>query len=461
MRFLFTTLQDLETEFYGRVGAELAKKGHEVSHVTWSRPDADALRAKGFRVWCLHEEMDGIGELDLPGEVARIERQYDTPTIRDIYKTDPPCYGKPEEWCLDRTARHFIALERIFDEVKPEVVVPEVGSETMRTAAHLIGLDRGVTVLFLMYTLFPQPLRLYANTMHAPIVGQDELRELTAEEREEIEGFISEYTNRRKPIRKHRTSAFVATNVPGLKLFGRQLRKRIEDRRNEYMRPERWALNRRKERARSLLARRLYQPLGDRPFLYFPLHVTDDYKIKRLIPHCVDQASLIEQVADSLPHGYDLVLKEHPMSVGRNSLKLLRRLDRIPNARLLDPHTNSHDLMQRAQGIVVISSTVGLEALMYGKPVLTMGQPFYSGYGVTLDLDSFREIREKVPELLEFEPDRERILRFLHAAWRRCYEGSPVLVDSSDDNARRLADSLDRAAREGVPAAPAQATALT
>ena len=76
-----------------------------------------------------------------------------------------------------------------------------------------------------------------------------------------------------------------------------------------------------------------------RPFVYFPLHVIDDYKIKRVIPHCYDQASIIEQVADALPHGVELVLKEHPMSIGRNPLALLRRLERIPNARLVEaPH---------------------------------------------------------------------------------------------------------------------------
>ena len=147
------------------------------------------------------------------------------------------------------------------------------------------------------------------------------------------------------------------------------------------------------------------------------------------------------------------------MSVGRNSLGMLRRLARIENVRLLDPHTSSHELIQRSEGIVVISSTVGLEALMYAKPVLTLGQPFYSGYGVTLDVDSFREIRDQVPALLEFRPERERILQFLHAAMRRCYPGAPVLVDSSDANALALADSLDSAARgdRSVRAAPAAA----
>jgi hypothetical protein len=82
--------------------------------------------------------------------------------------------------------------------------------------------------------------------------------------------------------------------------------------------------------------------------------------------------------------------------------------------------------------------------------VLTLGQPFYSGYGVTLDVDSFREIRAKVPELLRFRPDPETIRRFLHAAMRACRPGAPVLVDRSQENAVRLAGSLEEAAREAL-----------
>ncbi len=459
MRFLFTTLQFVESEFYGRVGAELERRDHEVAHLAYSRRSAEALCRRGFRAWCLPDLM---AEAELPGglaeQVARIEHAYDTPSLRDIYRTDVACAGRSEEWCTERTVRHFLAIERVFDEVDPEVVVPEVGSETMRTAAHLVGLEREATVLFLFYTIFPRPLRLYANTMHSPIVSEDEVRELTAEERAEVESFIAEFTERATPIRPYRNPRITPAT---LRDFGRHIGVRLlRDRDNEYLRPSRFVANYGREKTRALAAKRLYSKLDpDRRFVYFPLHVTDDYKIKRVIPHCVHQAALIEQVAAALPHGYDLVLKEHPMSVGRNSLAMLRRLARVDNVRLLDPLTSSHELIQRAAGIVVISSTVGLEALMYTRPVLTLGQPFYSGYGVTLDVDSFREIRERVPELLEFRPDRERILQFLHAAMRRCYPGAPVLVDSSDANAAALASSLDAAARSelGARAAPAAA----
>jgi hypothetical protein len=42
---------------------------------------------------------------------------------------------------------------------------------------------------------------------------------------------------------------------------------------------------------------------------------------------------------------------------------------------------------------------------------------------------------------------------------RRCYPGAPVLVDGSDENATRLADTLDHAARGKLSIAPPVAAA--
>ena len=42
------------------------------------------------------------------------------------------------------------------------------------------------------------------------------------------------------------------------------------------------------------------------------------------------------------------------MSLGRNSLGLLRRLRRRPNVRLVQPYTSSHDLIRGSVGVVVI-----------------------------------------------------------------------------------------------------------
>ena len=51
----------------------------------------------------------------------------------------------------------------------------------------------------------------------------------------------------------------------------------------------------------------------------------------------------------------------------RSSIAPPRRLHTRPNVRLVAPHTSSHELIRRAEAIAVISSTVGLEALLYEK----------------------------------------------------------------------------------------------
>jgi hypothetical protein len=456
MRFLFTTLQFQETDFYARVGALLTARGHEVAHVCFSRRGTEMLRKRGERAWCLPDAMTELGKIDVDAEARRIEETYALPSVRSVYRIDWPCAGKPEAWCIERTVRHFMALERILAETAPDVLVPEVGNETMRQATHRIGVARGIPVLFLFYTIFPNPLRLYVDTLHAPITDPDQLPELDADGRQQVEDFIAQFTARAKPIRDYRVSRVTPST---LRAFARHLAvSSTVDRDNEYLRPARFVTQWARLTATARLARVLYEPVRfERPFVYFPLHVTDDYKIRGVIPHCEDQASLVEQVSDALPPGYDLVLKEHPMSIGRNGLGMLRRLVKRENVRLVEPWTSSHELIRASSGVAVIGSTVGLEALLYARPVLTLGQPFYAGFGVTLDVDSFSEITEKVPALLQFRPDRERILRFLDAAMRACYPGVPGNVDPSDANAATLATSLASAGEREVAhrAAPA------
>jgi hypothetical protein len=460
MKFLFATLQHVESDFYGRVGRDLKRRGHDVAHLTYSRRAAMVLRRKGDEAYCLPDLMKDVrpaGSWD--EEAARIVAQYPIPSLHEVYRTDLPCRDNPDDrYCVERTVRHFLAIERLFERLRPDMVVPEVGNESIREVAHLVGTGHSAKTLFLMYTIFDDPLRLYADTMDAPIVAPEEIRPLSTEEEAELDDFIRRYMARNVPSREYRE---VAIGPHRAGVVARHFAVRaLWDRDNDYLRPAAWVARDLGEVARGRLARGLYaKELPDRPFVYFPLQVADDYKILKLRPHCVRQEAIVEQVAAALPPGVDLVVKEHPMSIGRNPLGMLRRLSKAPHIHLLDPRQSSLELARTAAGVATISSSVGLEALLCDKPVLTLATPFYAGYGVTLDVEDLREISEKVPELLGFSPDRERSRRFLHAAMRRCYPGAPVLVDSSDENASRLADTLARVASgEPASASPVVAT---
>jgi hypothetical protein len=447
MRFLFATLQHIESDFYARVGAELVHRGHEVSHLTYSRHSARMLARRGIDAYCLPDLMREEAPVPWRELEAEIVATYPIGSLGDVYRTDPPFRrGDSPERCARRTVQQFVAVERLVERLRPELVIPEVGAESMRTVVHLVGTARGATTLFLMYTLFDDPLRLYAGTMDAPIVHADELRPLSLDEEAELDDFIARYRRRNEPIREYRE---VAVGGGRPRAAARHFAvKALWDRDNVYLTPTAWLGRDLRARARILLARRLYSPgLPGGDFLYFPLQVSDDYKLIRLRPECADQAAIVDRIVAELPPRVQLVVKEHPMSIGRNPLPMLRHLAAHPRVTLVEPRTSTLELIERSAGVVTISSTVGLEALMYGRPVMTLGRPFYAGYGVTMDVDWPDWEGGQVARLPDFHADRERARRLLHAARRHCYPGAPVLVDRSDENALRLADTLDRAGR--------------
>ena len=93
-------------------------------------------------------------------------------SLRDVWRTDWPRRG-PAGAARRWSARCATSARWSGSSTRrgPTSWSPRSARETFRTAAHLIGLERGIDVLFLFYTIFPNPLRLYRNTMHAPIVA--------------------------------------------------------------------------------------------------------------------------------------------------------------------------------------------------------------------------------------------------------------------------------------------------
>ena len=342
--------------------------------------------------------------------------------------------------------RHFVALERVFDEAEPDVVVPEVGSETMRTVAHLVGRDRGATVFFLFYTIFPRPLRLYADDYHKQIVPQGEVREPT-EERDEVETFIRDFTSSATPILAHRRSVL---NRKNLRDFARHtVTSLTADRDNEYLRPSRFVSGYVRTNTRRIAARRHYEKRDpSRPFVYFPLHVTEDFKVKRVIPHCADQEYIVKQVADALPQGYDLVLKEHPVSIGRNPSGMLRRLTQRENVRLVSPCTSSHELIREAAAVIVIQ----LDRRPRGAALRPAGADDGSAVLLRLRRDPGRRQLPRAARGRSRRPPVPAGPGPDASVPPRCdsehVRGRPGGVDPSDENAARLAASLDEAARD-------------
>ncbi len=113
-------------------------------------------------------------------------------------------------------------------------------------------------------------------------------------------------------------------------------------------------------------------------YAFYPLHTEPEIATLLYAPFFTDQIRVIKLIARSLPVGYKLYVKEHPMMVVYRPRSFYKEIKKMPNVRLINPAVTSFELIPNAKLIVTISGSVGWEGTLLKKPVITFGNIFYN-----------------------------------------------------------------------------------
>ncbi|MBN2865028.1 MAG: capsule biosynthesis protein [Thiotrichales bacterium] len=128
---------------------------------------------------------------------------------------------------------------------------------------------------------------------------------------------------------------------------------------------------------------KLFQFPEDKSVILVPGQVEDDASIQ-YGANGATNLSLLKAVRQNCPDDW-IVFKPHPdVLVGNRTGHVvpsdaLRFCDQIITEASID------SVLSRTSEVHTLTSLVGFEALMRGKKVVTYGQPFYAGWGLTVD----------------------------------------------------------------------------
>ena len=86
-----------------------------------------------------------------------------------------------------------------------------------------------------------------------------------------------------------------------------------------------------------------------------------------------DQLNIIKIISKALPYGKSLIVKEHPHAIGRRSLFFYNKINEIHNVYLIEHNENNYDILKKSKGLITISSSLSLEAILMKKPVYIYG----------------------------------------------------------------------------------------
>ncbi len=202
--------------------------------------------------------------------------------------------------------------------------------------------------------------------------------------------------------------------------------------RHDYSTIKPWnlAFDRARRKLRILIG---YDDLYDTPtegenYAYYPLHMEPEVVTMLYAPIYNDQLWVAKQIAKSLPVGYTLYIKEHLAMFGFRTRAFYKELKKIPNVKLISPTVSSFDLIKDAKIITNLTGTVGWEALLMQKPVITFGDIFYNVLSGTKQCTDISQLPHLIKEqLTSHAHDEEELVEFIAKVF---HESIPLdLVD--------------------------------
>ena len=164
------------------------------------------------------------------------------------------------------------------------------------------------------------------------------------------------------------------------------------------------------------------EELATMDYAFFPLATEPENTLLVFSRAFLNQIEVVRNVAYNLPAGMVLVVKEHPAALGKRQVSYYRKLLEIPNVRMADPALEARRLITRAKLVSNIAGSVGLEALILGKPVLAFGQTPYELLPDTMmrRAGALGELGETIDGLLrDHHHDEAALTSYIAAVMRR------------------------------------------
>ncbi len=460
------------SEFLGKVFFRLLKQGDECVLVFTSK-FAEYAKAQYFpkeaRVvskvdWCL-EHYDPM------------RKDYGDLTWRELFSTFDRMVRWPWEYQTSAKilAQEYQFFEQFLQTERPDAVLSEPPGGVTGEIVYFLSLEYGIPYLGITDSRISGHLDIwnseYTDKRYKQTFDALSSRDISGEKLEFAERFILEFlSHKRLPsyygIGRIRFTllGYISHYLERVREVGGPLwryirvRKKFKDVDFESESRLRVALKAPWELAlrqlRIALQKHLYQrakPKDD--FYVFPLHLQPESSTLVQAMQYSDQASAIRNIAFALPFPSKLYVKEHPAAIGTKPNSFYQKIQIIPNVQLIASQANMQELISNSQGVITLTGTAGMEAVMAGKPAYVLGNVFYEYHPLCRRPKNIDELREYILVDRKHGVPRENLkeinLRFVVSYLRNIIPGVTVAALSRKDSNdyEQIASGLRRVAQ--------------
>ena len=159
-------------------------------------------------------------------------------------------------------------------------------------------------------------------------------------------------------------------------------------------------------------------------YVYYPLHQEMERILLIGAPFYINQLQNIKHIASSLPAGYKLIVKDHPvMDVrGWRSVDEMKQIMSLPNVTLLHPMADSDKIVDQCKLVISIRGSTSIEAAFRKKPSIIFDKVgMYQLSSMTL-VDSINDLPKMIKQSLNQKVDDDEIELYSRSVYENTFD---------------------------------------
>jgi hypothetical protein len=435
------------------LGNALKQMGYRVLFITTTKFGDKAVEENNHTYVNINElskEFDGVITEKLS---EQIRQKYDIENIRKLYFGEWAIgYFKKKEKILSTDAiKYMLTIEKLFTAHSFGCVIHNQGSEIIRRVLDTFGKKNGVPNIYVQ--LSPIHMKSFFFVSQTPYLDGDmnPFSKLTKSEIDCSIQYLKEVTSKKELLcqyfKKNRN-------------FMKRMIENVRSMYNTYLRSEISVLSGLdiviSKSIKKLICNMVYPSVKKsvelcktKKYFFFPIQFYGESRTTVFSPNCFRQEYIIDLIARSIPNDHYLFLKDHPDWIGDLPYDALKQIRTMKNVFWLNPKTNTHQIIENCSAVTTINGSVGYEAILYGKEVITFGKEFYTHRGITKDIVDLSNLDRMLLESIKPKSPRLKMtIPFLALVIKNSHDGVWGLNDK--ENVERLTKSILNFVKQGI-----------
>ena len=171
----------------------------------------------------------------------------------------------------------------------------------------------------------------------------------------------------------------------------------------------------------------------DEKYVYFPLHQDQESILLSFEPFYTNQLDIIRNIANSLPIGFKLYVKEHPQMVNRGwrSIKDMKRIMDFHNVKFFHHSVDQKEMIKKSQLVISIKGSAVIEAAFYNKPSISFSKVGMYRLSSISILNSMKDLPKNIQKSLTQVIDKDEVKRYEKYAYANTFEFPKYQIENS------------------------------